>query len=163
MSNYNFSIMDKNVDPDLEIDFLDLQPAVAMQSSLYGYYSDLAVDARAERDAAVNELDRMTAATELEIRETAQAKGEKLTEGKVSSLVESDSRIVAQKAIVVEKNKTMQKAESKVRALDQKRSMIECAVRMTLSKSNGMSQNGVTEEWSNEESTRAIRGQLNRR
>ena len=163
MSNYNFSIMDKNVDPDLEIDFLDLQPAVAMQSSLYGDYSDLAVDARAERDAAVNELDRMTAATELEIRETAQAKGEKLTEGKVSSLVESDSRIVAQKAIVVEKNKTMQKAESKVRALDQKRSMIECAVRMTLSKSNGMSQNGVTEEWSNEESTRAIRGQLNRR
>ena len=163
MSNYNFSIMDKDVDPDLEIDFLDLQPAVAMQSSLYGYYSDLAVDARADRDSAVNELDRMTAAIELEIRKNAADKNEKITEGKVSSLVESDDRIVAQKAMVVEMNKAMQKAESKVRALDQKRSMIESAVRMMLSKSNGLSNNGVAEDWSAEDSTRSMRNHLNGR
>ena len=55
--NYKFSI--NQVDPDLEIDFLDLQPAVAMQSSLYGYYSDLAVDARMDRDDAVDTLKKM--------------------------------------------------------------------------------------------------------
>lgn len=161
MSNYNFSI--NTVDPDLAIDFMDLQPAVAMQASLYGYYSDKAVDARAERDSAVNELDRVTSAIELEIRKNAADTGAKITEGKVTALVETDERIVALKALVVEKNKELQKVETKCRALDHKRSMVECAVRMMLSKSNVISQNGVADEWAGEESQRSIRNSLNGR
>lgn len=159
--NYNFSI-DK-VDPDLYVDFMDLQPAVAMQASLYGYYSDKAVDARAERDSAVNELDTTTAAVELDIRKKATDSGEKITEGKVTARVETDERIVSLKALVVEKNRELQKVEAKCRALDHKRSMVECAVRMMLSKSNVISQNGVTEEWAGEESQRSIRNSLNGR
>lgn len=158
MSNYAFSI--GQVDPDLEIDFMDLQPPVAMQASLYGYYSEKAVDARAERDSAVNELDKMTAAVELEIREDAAKSGEKLTEAKVNAKVEQDKRVVALKEDVVEKNRILQRHEAKCRALDHKKSMIECAVRMMLSKSNVLSEKGVADDWVADESQRAIRNQM---
>lgn len=157
-NNYSFSI--GQVDPDLEIDFMDLQPPVAMQASLYGYYSDKAVDARAERDSAVNELDRVTSAVELEIREDATKSGEKLTEAKVNAKVEQDKRVVELKEIVVEKNRILQRHEAKCRALDHKKSMIECAVRMMLSKSNVMSEKGVADEWAGDESQKAIRREL---
>lgn len=157
-NNYSFSI--GQVDPDLEIDFMDLQPPVAMQASLYGYYSDKAVDARAERDSAVNELDRVTAAVELEIRKNAEESGEKLTEAKVNAKVEQDKRVVELKEIVVEKNRILQRHEAKCRALDHKKSMIECAVRMMLSKSNVMSEKGVADEWAGDESQKAIRREL---
>lgn len=160
MADTRFSI--DTVDPDLEIDFMNLQPAVAMQSSLYGYYSDKAVDARADRDTAVNELDRMTASVELEIREHAANTGEKLTEGKVSAKVEVDLRIVALKADVVEKNRELQRTEAKVRALENKKTMIDCAVRMVLSKSLGMSMDGVTTEYSSDMGASEIRKGLNR-
>lgn len=161
MSNYKFSI-DK-IDPDLEIDFMDLQPPVAMQASLYGYYSDLAVDARAERDSAVDELTRAEGEVELEIRKNAEENKQKLTIPEVTAKVASHPRLVELRAIVVEKNKAFLKLDSKVKALDHKKSMIESAVRMVVSRSNGISSNGVTEDWSNEDSTRAIRNQLNRR
>ena len=158
MSNYNFSI--SQVDPDLEIDFMDLQPPVAMQASLYGYYSDKAVDARAERDSAVNELDRITASVELEIREDAAKSGEKLTEAKVNAKVEQDKRVVDLKIAVVEKNRVLQRFEAKCRALDHKRSMLESAVRMMLSKSNVLSEKGVADDWVADESQRIMRNQL---
>jgi hypothetical protein len=161
MSNYKFSI-DK-VDPDLDIDFMDLQPAVAMQASLYGYYSELAVDARAERDSAVDELTKAEGEVELEIRKTAEESKQKLTIPEVTAKVASHPRLVELRAVVVEKNRAFLKLDSKVKALDHKRSMIESAVRMVVSRSNGISSNGVAEDWSNEDSTRTIRNQLNRR
>lgn len=160
MGNYNFSV--KKVDPDFEIDFLDLQPAVAMQSSLYGYYSDLAVDARAERDTAVDELTRAEGEVELEIRKNAEANKQKLTIPEVTALVASSPRLVELRAIVVEKNKAFLKLDSKVKALDHKKSMIECAVRMMLSKSNVMSSNGVVEEYGENYSRDEIRRNLKR-
>lgn len=158
MANYAFSI--GQVDPDLEIDFMDLQPPVAMQASLYGYYSEKAVDARAERDSAVNELDKMTAAVELEIREDAAKSGEKLTEAKVNAKVEQDKRVVVLKEEVVEKNRILQRHEAKCRALDHKRTMLEAAVRMMLSKSNVMSEKGIADDWSADESQRRIKEAL---
>lgn len=160
MGNYNFSV--KKVDPDFEIDFLDLQPAVAMQSSLYGYYSDLAVDARAERDTAVDELTRAEGEVELEIRKNAEANKQKLTIPEVTALVASSPRLVELRAIVVEKNKAFLKLDSKVKALDHKKSMIECAVRMMLSKSNVMSSNGVVDEYGENYSRDEIRRNLKR-
>ena len=161
MSNYKFSI-DK-IDPDMEIDFMDLQPAVAMQASLYGYYSELAVDARAERDSAVDELTKAEGEVELEIRRTAEESKQKLTIPEVTAKVASHPRLVELRAVVVEKNRAFLKLDSKVKALDHKRSMIESAVRMVVSRSNGISSSGVAEDWSNEDSTRTIRNQLNRR
>lgn len=152
-----------NRDPDLEIDFLDIPTAVGMQSSLYGYYGELAVDARAERDSAVNLLDKRTAEVELEIRKRAADTGEKMTESKVSALVEANSELADLKADVVEKNRALQKLETKVRALEHKRSMVESAVRLVVSKSMGLSNDGVTDAFAESESTRAIRDGLNRR
>ena len=160
MGNYNFSV--KRVDPDLEIDFMDLQPVVAMQSSLYGYYSDLAVDARAERDTAVDELTRAEGEVELEIRKNAEANKQKLTIPEVTALVASSPRLAELRAIVVEKNKAFLKLDSKVKALDHKKSMIECAVRMMLSKSNIMSSNGVVDEYGENYSRDEIRRNLKR-
>ena len=150
-------------DPDLDLDFMDLPTAVARQSSLYGYFSDLAVDARADRDDAVNHLDRRTAEVELMIRKNAADRNEKLTESRVSALVDSDEELNALKKDVVEKNRTLQKLESKVRALDHKKSMIDAAVRMVVSKSMGMSMDGVSSEYSEEESVNSIRRGLNRK
>lgn len=149
-------------DPELEIDFLDLQPAVAKQTSLYDYYGQEAADARADRDTAVNLLDRRTAEIELEIRKNAAQAGEKLTEAKVSAMVEADPEINRLKADVVEANRHLQKMETKVRALDHKKTMIECAVRMVLSKSYNMSEDGVATDWAAEESTASVRRGLNR-
>lgn len=148
-------------DPDLEVDFMDLQTAVARQTSLYDYYGQMAADARADRDTAVNLLDRKTAEVELEIRKAAAQAGEKLTEAKVAALVEADPELSALKADVVEKNKALQRLEVKVRALDHKKTMIECAVRMTLSKSYNMSEDGVSNDWAGEESTASVRRGLN--
>lgn len=157
--------MSENIhnDPDLELDFLDIATSVARQSSLYGYYGELAVDARADRDSAMNLLDRRTAEIELEIRKHAAELGEKMTESKVSALVEANPELADLKADVVEKNRALQKLETKVRALDHKRSMIESAVRMVVSKSMGISNDGVTTEFADAESTRAIRDSLNRK
>ena len=140
-------------DPELEIDFLDLQPAVAKQTSLYDYYGQEAADARADRD---------TAEIELEIRKNAAQAGEKLTEAKVSAMVEADPEINRLKADVVEANRHLQKMETKVRALDHKKTMIECAVRMVLSKSYNMSEDGVATDWAAEESTASVRRGPNR-
>ena len=156
--NYKFSI--NQVDPDLEIDFLDLQPAVAMQSSLYGYYSDLAVDARMDRDDAVDTLKKMEGEVELEIRKDAEKNKVKLTIPEVTAMVASDSRLVEQRKVIVEKTREFMKLDGKVKALDQKKSMIECAVRMMLSKSNVLSSKGVAEDWAGDESTNSIRRHL---
>ena len=61
---------------------------------------------------------------------------------------------------VVEKNRILQRHEAKCRALDHKKSMIECAVRMMLSKSNVMSEKGVADDWAGDESQKAIRREL---
>ena len=158
--NYKFSI-DK-IDPDLAIDFMDLQPAVAMQSSLYGYFSELAVDARAERDAAVDELTKAEGEVELEIRRTAEESKQKLTIPEVTAKVASHPRLVELRALVVEKNKEFLKLDGKVKALDHKKSMIECAVRMMLSKSNLMSEKGVVEDYGENYSRDEIRRSLKR-
>lgn len=150
-------------DPDLDLDFMDLPTAVARQSSLYGYFSELAVDARAERDDAVNYLDRRTAEVELEIRKKAEANKEKITEARVSALVDSCEELNDLKKDVVEKNRALQKLESKVRALDHKKSMIDSAVRLVVSKSMGMSMDGVSSDFTEEESVNAIRRGLNSR
>ena len=151
-----------NRDPDLDVDFMDLQTAVARQTSLYDYYGQKAADARADRDTAVNFLDRKTAEVELEIRKAAAQSGEKVTEAKVAALVEADPELSTLKADVVEKNKVLQKLETKVRALDHKKTMIECAVRMTLSKSYNMSEDGVSSDWAGQESTASVRRGLNK-
>lgn len=151
------------VDKDLELDLKDLAPAVARQSSLYDYYGQLAADARAERDTAVNLLDKRTAEVELEIRKNAAAAGEKLTEAKVSAMVEADPELDHLKAEVVAKNKALQSLETKVRALDHKKTMIECAVRLTISKSYEMSTDGVVTDFSAEDSQAANRKSLNRK
>lgn len=150
-------------DRDLELDLKDLAPAVARQSSLYDYYGQLAADARADRDTAVNKLDRRTAEVELEIRKAATAAGEKLTEAKVSAMVDADPELNSLKADVVEKNRELQHLETKVRALDHKKTMIECAVRLSISKSNGMSMDGAVTDWSAEDSQASIRKSLNKK
>lgn len=159
-ANYKFSI-DK-IDPDLAIDFMDLQPVVAMQSSLYGYFSELAVDARAERDAAVDELTKAEGEVELEIRKNAEESKQKLTIPEVTAKVASHPRLVELRALVVEKNKEFLKLDGKVKALDHKKSMIECAVRMMLSKSNLMSEKGVVEDYGENYSRDEIRRSLKR-
>lgn len=148
-------------DPDLVIDFMDLPTAVSRQSSLFSYYSEIAVDARASRDEALNALNRKTAEVELAIRSKAKKTGEKLTESTVSANVGTDEELCSLKAAVVERNRELGKAEAKVRALDHKRTMVEAAVRMALSKSMGMSMSGVSEEYTGDTAQRAIRGELN--
>lgn len=156
-------IPDTHYDPDLELDFMDIATSVARQSSLYGYYSELAVDARAERDEAVNDLDRRTAEVELEIRKKADADKQKLTIPEVTALVASNKELADLKAVVVEKNKKFLKLDGKVKALEHKRSMIESAVRMVVSKSMGISTSGVANEYAEDESVDAIRRSLNSR
>ena len=141
---------------------MDLQPVVAMQSSLYGYFSELAVDARAERDAAVDELTKAEGEVELEIRRTAEESKQKLTIPEVTAKVASHPRLVELRALVVEKNKEFLKLDGKVKALDHKKSMIECAVRMMLSKSNLMSEKGVVEDYGENYSRDEIRRSLKR-
>lgn len=152
---------DVETDPDLVIDFMDLPTAVSRQSSLFNYYSEIAVDARARRDEALNALNRKTAEVELAIRAKARISGEKLTESTVSANVDIDEELCSLKAAAVERNKELGKAEAKVRALDHKRAMVEAAVRMALSKSMGMSVSGVSEEYTCDTSQRAIRDELN--
>lgn len=156
-------IPDSHYDPDLELDFMDIATSVARQSSLYGYYSDLAVDALAERDAAEDTLKQMEGEVELEIRKNAEESKQKLTIPEVTAKVASDPRLVAQRKLIVDKTREYKKLDSKVKALDQKKSMIECAVRMVVSKSMGISTSGVATEYTEEESVDAIRRSLNNR
>lgn len=146
---------------DLDLDFKDLQTHVARQSSLYDFYASKAAEAREARDRKVNALDARTAQVELEIRKSAAQSGEKLTEAKVSAMVEADPELITLKDEVVTANRTLQDAETKVRALDHKKTMIECAVRMAISNSYETSQSGAVSDYSAENVNREMRKNLN--
>lgn len=147
---------------DLDLDFKDLQTSVARQSSLYDYYASKAADAREARDRKVNSLDARTAAVELEIRKAAADAGEKMTEAKVSALVEADPELLKMKDEVVTLNRTLQDAETIVRALDHKKTMIECAVRMAISNSYETSASGAVSDFSADNAQRQLRDNLNK-
>jgi hypothetical protein len=150
-----------NRDPDLDLDFMDLQTAVSRQTSLYDYYAQKCADARADRDEAVNRLDARSAQVELRIRQEAEAAKQKITIPEVTAQVAANEELIGLRQDVVDKNREYLRLDAKVRALDHKKTMIECAVRMTLSKSYNMSEDGVSVGYAEQESTASVRRGLN--
>lgn len=147
---------------DLDLDFKDLETSVARQSSLYDYYASREAEAREDRDRAVNKLDNMTARTELRIRKEAADSGEKLTEAKVFALVGADEELERLREDVVKANRKLLDASRVVRALDHKKTAIECAVRMVASGSWATSTSTDVSSYKNENTTRSIRENLNK-
>lgn len=118
---------------DLELDHSDLIGEAARQASLYGYYADQAVKARAARDSAVNRLTQRSAELNLQFRKDAADKGIKVTEGTIQAQLDSDPELVDLKAEVVRTNSDYITLDSMLKALDHKKSMIEIVSRLTLS------------------------------
>lgn len=122
-----------NAENDLVLDRNDLIGEAARQASLYGYYADQAVQARSERDKAVNCLTQRAAELNLQFRKDAADKGTKVTEGTIQAYLDSDPELVELKADVVRTNADYLTLDNMLRALDHKKSMIEIVSRLTLS------------------------------
>lgn len=147
---------------DLDLDFADLQTAVARQSSLFDYYAGKEADAREARDRAVNKLDVQSARCELDIRKLAADRGEKLTEAKIAALVLADPELEKLRDEVVAANRKLLDASRIVRALDHKKTAIECAVRMTCSRNYETSSTGAVSDFSQENTRSTLRANLNK-
>lgn len=147
---------------DLDLDFKDLQTAVARQSSLFDYYASKEAEAREARDNAVNKLDVQSARTELDIRKNAAAAGEKLTEAKIAAMVLTDPDLEKLRDEVVKANRALLDASRVVRALDHKKTAIECAVRMSVSRSYETTATGAVSDYSNENARTELRANLNK-
>lgn len=146
---------------DLDLDFKDLETSVARQSSLFDYYASKEAEARETRDRAVNRLDTQSARTELDIRKNAAA-GEKLTEAKIAAMVLADPELEKLRDEVVTANRALLDASRIVRALDHKKTAIECAVRMSVSRNYETTATGAVSDFKTEKTRDALRANLNK-
>lgn len=147
---------------DLDLDFKDLETSVARQSSLFDYYASKEAEAREIRDRAVNKLDTQSARTELDIRKNAAAAGKKLTEATIASMVLADPELEKLRDEVVTANRALLDASRIVRALDHKKTAIECAVRMSVSRNYETTATGAVSEFKTEKTRDALRANLNK-
>lgn len=130
--------MHRSTNPDFQLDIMDLHTEVGKQTSTYAYYSDQLVEAKADRERLLNRLDLRESQIELEIREQAEASGQKLTETRIQSLIKVRDEIVDLKEKIVQANKAVGILATAVEAMEHKKAMISNAVSMAITNTCGL-------------------------
>lgn len=130
--------MHRSTNPDFQLDIMDLQTEIGKQTSTYAYYSDQLVEAKADRERLLNRLDLRESQIELEIREQAEASGQKLTETRIQSLIKVRDEIVDLKEQIVQANKAVGILATAVEAMEHKKAMISNAVSMAVTNTCGL-------------------------
>lgn len=130
--------MHRSTNPDFQLDIMDLQTEIGKQTSTYAYYSDQLVEAKADRERLLNRLDLRESQIELEIREQAEASGQKLTETRIQSLIKVRDEIVDLKEKIVQANKAVGILSTAVEAMEHKKAMISNAVSMAVTNTCGL-------------------------
>lgn len=130
--------MHRSTNPDFQLDMMDLQTEIGKQTSTYAYYSDQLVEAKADRERLLNRLDLRESQIELEIREQAEASGQKLTETRIQSLIKVRDEIVDLKEKIVQANKAVGILATAVEAMEHKKAMISNAVSMAVTNTCGL-------------------------
>lgn len=130
--------MHRSTNPDFQLDIMDLQTEIGKQTSTYAYYSDQLVEAKADRERLLNRLDLRESQIELEIREQAEASGQKLTETRIQSLIKVRDEIVDLKEKIVQANKAVGILATAVEAMEHKKAMISNAVSMAVTNTCGL-------------------------
>lgn len=130
--------MHRSTNPDFQLDIMDLHTEIGKQTSTYAYYSDQLVEAKADRERLLNRLDLRESQIELEIREQAEASGQKLTETRIQSLIKVRDEIVDLKEKIVQANKAVGILATAVEAMEHKKAMISNAVSMAVTNTCGL-------------------------
>lgn len=130
--------MHRSTNPDFQLDIMDLHTEIGKQTSTYAYYSDQLVEAKADRERLLNRLDLRESQIELEIREKAEASGQKLTETRIQSLIKVRDEIVDLKEQIVQANKAVGILATAVEAMEHKKAMISNAVSMAVTNTCGL-------------------------
>jgi hypothetical protein len=130
--------MHRSTNPDFQLDIMDLQTEIGKQTSTYAYYSDQLVEAKADRERLLNRLDLRESQIELEIREQAEASGQKLTETRIQSLIKVRDEIVDLKEKIVQANRAVGVLATAVEAMEHKKAMISNAVSMAVTNTCGL-------------------------
>ena len=128
-----------------------------IQPALYDYYASQYAEARATKDTESDKLDLIIASCSLNLR-SSPPEGMKITEGTLSSLVEQDDGVQAQKEVVRKANAIVYTLQGAMGALDSRKAALD---NLTVLYSKNYYQNRVT--GGTEEGSDAMNESLNRR
>jgi hypothetical protein len=120
---------DRVLKSDLELSRFKLEEESSEFASVYYYWSEKAVEAKADRDRAKGQLDLTSATRELDIRNNPP-EGTKLTESSVKALLEMDPTVLSFKKIYADSVECVNLLEASVRGLEAKKSQIDNLTRL---------------------------------
>lgn len=117
----------KNFKDDVRLEKTKLDDEAELNPSLMQHYCDLLAEAKAARDAVENKMKLKMAEVELAIRRSdPKSMGlDKFTEAVISSLVETDEKVIALKKELLDAKEDLYTYEGAVDALRDKSSMIK--------------------------------------
>jgi len=148
-----------NVHADLSINRYKLEEEAARQSTLYLYYSDRLVEAKADEDTADDELDKVLGRVELNLRDNPP-EGLKVTDSTIKALVAKNEEVDQAKAKLRAAKKIRYRLDGIIAGLGHKKSGIDNLV-VLWTKGYYMS-DGPNRRTGNDEASDAVRGNLNR-
>ena len=142
---------------DIKVNRFKLEEENEIQPALYDYYASQCAEARATKDTESDKLDLIIASCSLNLR-SSPPEGMKITEGTLSSLVEQDDGVQAQKEVVRKANAIVYTLQGAMGALDSRKAALD---NLTVLYSKNYYQNRVT--GGTEEGSDAMNESLNRR
>lgn len=119
-----FNIRPEDLAMDLQINPTNIDDAIIRQAGLYAYYASAHADAEGRLRQAKLERDVFSAALDKQIRDTALARGQKLTEKQVEMQIMLHPDWKARVQRVNELEAAVSQLEGLVRAFAQKKDML---------------------------------------
>jgi len=117
-----------------KIDLLDLHTEWQKQSPIYGMYSDALSEMSFERDILKKDIDRLYAKLDLEYRKEKIKKKERIVEGEIRSLVETDKNYIKLYNKYFKLCKIVGRFQSAVKSLEMKKKSLEREVDLFINK-----------------------------
>lgn len=114
----------KDLKRDLAIDPTDLDTDITRQASLYAYYSEAATKANMDLKAHRLRLEIFEAALYQKFKDLAFARGERITEKSIDSLIRGHPEWQSQSSRLIELEAIVEQLSGIVRAMSQKKDML---------------------------------------
>jgi hypothetical protein len=121
---------DYNIQSDIEINQYQLENECITMSSTYFKYADMAREAKADVSFCADNLKVVTAERNIAIREDLANSGQKITEGIITSTVQSDGEVKIAMQKLREAEATYERLNVAVKALEIKKSELDNLVKL---------------------------------
>ena len=124
------SEQDYNIQSDIEINQYQLENECITMSATYYRYADLAREAKSEVSYCIDNLKIVTAERNIAIRQSLSSSNMKVTEGIITSTVQSDGEVKIAMQKLREAEATYERLNVAVKALEIKKSELDNLVKL---------------------------------